>query len=251
MALESTVPQAYESKLYGEYSGVYDLIFARFFYPRIAAVIRDLRIPPGAKVLELGVGTGLALRAYPPHCQVTGVDLAPDMLERAQERIARKGWRHIQLHEMDAMSLAFEDSSFDYVMAFHVVSVVPQADRFMKEAQRVCRPDGKIVVVNHFRSDRRVLAAIDRKIEPLTRRVGWHTLGLQEVFSGLPLDMSRVYKTSRRSLFTIVVARNAKGDSGAVAEAPAIAVAALPSGGQPLSGTARSEMGERAGDPCA
>ena len=235
MAFESTAPQAYESKLYGEYSGIYDLIFARFFYPRIAAVIRDLRIPPGAKVLELGVGTGLALRAYPPHCQVTGIDLAPDMLERAQDRIARKGWRHVQLQQMDAMNLEFEDSSFDYVMAFHVVSVVPEADRFMREAQRVCKPDGKIVVVNHFRSDKRVLAAIDRKIEPLTRRVGWHTLGLNEVFADLPLEMSRVYKTSRRSLFTIVVASNAKEDGEAVAVAGAaidppspIAAAAAP-----------------------
>lgn len=222
MAFESTAPQAYESKLYSEYSGIYDLFFARFFYPRIAAVIRDLRIPPGAKVLELGVGTGLALRAYPDHCQVTGIDLAPDMLERARERIARKGWRHITVQQMDAMNLAFEDSTFDYVMAFHVVSVVPEADKFMREAQRVCRPDGKIVVVNHFRSDKRVLAAIDRKMEPITRRVGWHSLGLQEVFSDLPLELIRVYKTSRRSLFTIVVARNAKNDATGAEEPSAV-----------------------------
>jgi len=213
MALGSAAPQAYESKLYGEYSGLYDLFFARFFYPRIAAVIRDLKIPSGARVLELGVGTGLALRAYPSHCQVTGVDLAPDMLERARERIDRRGWRHVELHEMDAMNLEFDDSSFDYVTAFHVVSVVPNADQFMVEAQRVCKPDGKVVVVNHFRSRKRVLAALDRKIEPITRRVGWHTLGRDEVFSGLSLELGHVYKTSRRSLFTIVVARNAKADS--------------------------------------
>lgn len=225
MAFESTAPQAYESKLYGEYSGIYDLIFARFFYPRIAAVIRELRIPPGAKVLELGVGTGLALRAYPQHCQVTGIDLAPDMLERANERIARKRWRHVQVQQMDAMDLAFDDSTFDYVMAFHVVSVVPQADRFMREAQRVCKPDGKIVVVNHFRSHKRVLAAIDRKMEPITRRVGWHSLGLNDVFAGLPLELNRVYKTSRRSLFTIVVARNGKGDGAPACDQAAAAAA--------------------------
>ena len=212
MAFGTTAPHSYESKLYGEYSGIYDLIFARFFYPRIAAVIRDLRIPRGAKVLELGVGTGLALRAYPPHCQVTGIDLAPDMLERAQERIDRRGWRHIELHEMNAQDLEFEDSTFDYVMAFHVVSVVPDANQLMREAQRVCKPGGRVVVVNHFRFEQKVLAALDRSIEPITRRVGWHTLGRDEVFSDLPLEMSRVYKTSRRSLFTVVVARNAKSE---------------------------------------
>jgi phosphatidylethanolamine/phosphatidyl-N-methylethanolamine N-methyltransferase len=210
MALQSTAPEAYQSKLYGEYSSIYDLIFARFFYPRIGTVIRDLKIPAGARVLELGVGTGLALRAYPQHCQVVGVDLAPDMLEHAQERIHRNGWGHVEVREMDALDLEFEDSAFDYVMAFHVVSVVPDAARFMREAQRVCKANGKVVVINHFRSEKKMLAAIDRGIEPITRRVGWHTLRRSEVFDGLDLELSQVYKTSPQSLFTIVVARNAK-----------------------------------------
>jgi phosphatidylethanolamine/phosphatidyl-N-methylethanolamine N-methyltransferase len=227
MALQGTAPEAYQSKLYSEYSTLYDLVFARFFYPRIAAVIRELEVPPAAKVLELGVGTGMALRAYPRHCEVTGVDLAPDMLELAQERIRRHGWRHINVLEMDAMALDFEDSSFDYVMAFHVVSVVPDASRFMREAQRVCRPDGKIVVINHFRSEKKVLAAIDRGIEPITRRVGWHTLSRSDVFDGLRLEVTRTYKTSRRSLFTIVVANNAKAPepSQSMSSVPAPTVA--------------------------
>jgi phosphatidylethanolamine/phosphatidyl-N-methylethanolamine N-methyltransferase len=207
--LESSTP-AYQSKLYSEFTQLYDLVFARFFYPRIATVIRALKIPSGAKVLELGVGTGLALEAYPRHCSVLGVDLAPDMLEHAQERIDRNGWRHINVQEMDAMDLALPDDSFDYVMAFHVVSVVPDAARMMREAQRVCKPGGQIVVINHFRSQQRLLAAVDRRMEPITRRWGWHTLDRAEVFDGLPLDLERIYKTSKRSLFTIVVARNDK-----------------------------------------
>jgi phosphatidylethanolamine/phosphatidyl-N-methylethanolamine N-methyltransferase len=207
---QSTTSHAYQSKLYSEFSHFYDKIFARIFYTRIAAVIRALNIPPGAKVLELGVGTGLSLDAYPPHCQVLGVDLAPDMLEHAEERIAQNGWRHITVEAMDAMNLKLPDNSFDYVMAFHVVSVVPDATRMMAEAQRVCRPGGQIVVINHFRSQKRLLAAVDRGLEPLTRRWGWHTLARGDVFEGLPLDLERVYKTSKRSLFTIVVARNRK-----------------------------------------
>ncbi|MGH7786780.1 MAG: class I SAM-dependent methyltransferase [Candidatus Binatia bacterium] len=207
--LESSTP-AYQSKLYSEFTQLYDLVFARFFYPRIATVIRALKIPSGAKVLELGVGTGLALEAYPRHCSVLGVDLAPDMLEHAQERIDRNGWRHINVQEMDAMDLALPEDSFDYVMAFHVVSVVPDAARMMREAQRVCKPGGQIVVINHFRSQQRLLAAVDRRMEPITRRWGWHTLDRAEVFDGLPLDLERIYKTSKRSLFTIVVARNDK-----------------------------------------
>jgi phosphatidylethanolamine/phosphatidyl-N-methylethanolamine N-methyltransferase len=210
MAILESSTHAYQSKLYSEFSHLYDLVFARIFYPRIAAVLRALNIPPGARVLELGVGTGLALEAYPRHSQVLGVDLAPDMLEHAQERIDRNGWRHIAVAEMNAMDLSLPDDSFDYVTAFHVVSVVPDAARMMREAQRVCKPGGRIVVINHFRSENRALAAVDRWLEPLTRRAGWHTLERAEVFDGLPFVTERAYKTSRHSLFTIVVARNEK-----------------------------------------
>jgi len=209
--LESST-HAYQSKLYGEFSQFYDLVFARIFYPRIVGVIRTLQIPAAAKVLEVGVGTGLALAAYPRHCQVTGIDLAPDMLEHAQERINRNGWRHIQVMEGDAMDMSLSDDSVDYVTAFHVVSVVPDARRMMSEVLRVSKPGGRIVVINHFRSEKRVLAAIDRRMEPVTRRWGWHTLRRSDVFDDLPLEIESVYKTSRNSLFTIVVARNAKGD---------------------------------------
>lgn len=212
MSLLESTTHAHESKLYSDFSQFYDLVFARYFYPRIVGVIRKLQIPPNAKVLEVGVGTGLALAAYPRHCQVTGLDLAPDMLEHASERIVRNGWRHIQVMQGDAMDMTLPDSSFDYVTAFHVVSVVPDAGRMMREVLRVSKPGARIVVINHFRSDRRVLASIDRRLEPVTRRWGWHTLSRGEVFDGLPLQIESVYKTSRNSLFTIVVARNAKDE---------------------------------------
>jgi phosphatidylethanolamine/phosphatidyl-N-methylethanolamine N-methyltransferase len=83
----------------------------------------------------------------------------------------------------------------------------------MREAQRVCKPDGKIVVINHFLSDKPLLAALDRRLEPVTRRLGWHTLRRGEVFDRLPLELERVYKLPRRSLFTIVLAKNNKGPS--------------------------------------
>jgi phosphatidylethanolamine/phosphatidyl-N-methylethanolamine N-methyltransferase len=208
-SLETGV-QPHQSKLYYEFSHFYDVVFGRVFYRRIAAVIRSLKIPPGARVLELGVGTGLSFRAYPHHCQVVGVDLAPDMLEHAQHKIDRHRWRHLRVMTMNALDLEFPDSSFDYVMAFHLVSVVPNPLRLMEEAQRVCKPGGTIVVINHFLSEKRLLAAIDRKLQPLTRRLGWHTLRRSDVFDHLPLQIERVYKLPRRSLFTIIQAKNWK-----------------------------------------
>lgn len=208
MAVANTQP--HESALYYEFSHVYDRVFGRVFFPRIVRVIRSLGIEPGARVLEIGVGTGLALEAYPHHCQVTGVDLAPEMLERAQDRLNRNGWRHITLEQGDALNLHFPDDSFDYVMAFHVVSVVPDPRRMMAEAQRVCRPGGLLTIINHFRSPHRMVARMQRSIDPLTRRLGWTTLRLPEILDRSTLHVERQWKTSPRSLFTIVVARNAK-----------------------------------------
>lgn len=202
--------QAHESKLYAELSYLYDLIFTRIFAPRIHRVIQSLQIPPGARVLEVGVGTGISLDAYPPHAEVVGVDLAPEMLDKAEEKMRQHGWRHIRLLEMDALNLKFDDNSFDFVTAFHVISVVPDAQRLMSEMLRVLRPHGTLAVVNHFRSTNRFFAALDRMIEPITLRLGWHTLDLREVLEGFPLEVLELYKTSRRSLFTILVARNAK-----------------------------------------
>ncbi len=202
--------QAHQSKLYYEFSPLYDLLFARVFYARIARVIHSLDIQSGARVLEVGVGTGLSFDAYPPHCQVTGIDLAPDMLERAQEKIARNGWRHLKVMEMDALNLKFADNTFDYVMAFHVVSVVPDANRLMSEVLRVSKPGATITVINHFRSRHRLLAAIDSFIEPIWRRLGWHTLALQDVVGNVPLEITKTYKTSSRSLFTVVTGKNSK-----------------------------------------
>ena len=208
MALANAQP--HESRLYYEFSHLYDLIFRRVFYPRIAVVVRSLGIAPGDRVLELGVGTGLSLDAYPSHCHVTGIDLAPDMLERAQDKVNRNGWRHIALEQGDALSLKFPDDSFDFVSAFHVVSVVPDPCRMMTEARRVCRPGGVITIINHFRSPQPVIDRLARTIDPITRWLGWTTLRLSEVLDRRALHVERQWKTSPRSLFTIVVARNAK-----------------------------------------
>jgi len=202
--------QAHQSKIYYEFSHLYDKVFTRVFYPRIAQVIRSLNIEPGAGVLEVGVGTGLSLDAYPTHCQVTGVDLAPDMLEQAQEKISRNGWRHFKLLEMDALNMKFADSSFDYVMAFHVVSVVPDAGRLMHEVVRVSKPGATIAIINHFRSRNRALAKLDSLIEPVTRRLGWHTLSMGDLLAEVPMETACTYKTARRSLFTIVIGKSCK-----------------------------------------
>ena len=200
--------EAHESKLYAEFAPVYDRIFGKIFYIRLERVIEDLDIPPGAQVLEVGAGTGTSFPAYPTHCNVTGVDLAPDMLARARQKIEDHGWIHLKVLEMNALDLEFSDNSFDFVMAFHVVTVVPDPVRMIAEAKRVCKPSGKIAIVNHFTSDVPVLGSLTRAIDPLTRWLGWRTdLQLKPFIAATGLVVEKVYEINKSSLYTVVLAR--------------------------------------------
>ncbi len=157
---------------------------------------------------KLAPARALRFQPIPTHCNVTGIDLAPDMLARARQKIADNGWRHLKVIEMNALDLKFPDNSFDYVMAFHVVTVVPDPVRMIAEVKRVCKPSGKIVIVNHFTSDVPVLGTLTRSMDPLTRWLGWRTdLQLKPFIETTGLIIEKVYKINKTSLYTVVLAR--------------------------------------------
>lgn len=206
---------AHESKLYSDLAPLYDKIFGKIFYSRLNYVIKTLKIPKGAKILELGVGTGTSFPAYPLHCEVTGIDLAADMLAHARTKIKKNGWTHLKVLKMDALHLDFLDDAFDFVMAFHVVTVVPDPIKMMQEAKRVCRPGGRIVIVNHFTSESPILGGITEALDPVTRRLGWRTdLKLNPFMRATQLKIEKVYKLSKLSLYTVLEGYNEKNGKG-------------------------------------
>ncbi len=212
----------HESKIYHRLSHVYDSVFTPFFMARIHQTIRRLEIPPGARVLELGVGTGLSLEAYPEHAEVVGIDLSESMLTHARQKIDEHGWKHIELRQMDAMNLEFVDGSFDYVMAFHLVTVVPDPKRLMHEMTRVCKPGGTLVIINHLRSPRPWVAGFMDALNPITRRMGWQTkLSFENLVAGVPVKVLRRYKTSPQSLFTVVIAQKPSSSADNPGRTPA------------------------------
>ena len=121
----------------------------------------------------MGVGTGINVPLYPNTCQITGVDLSDSMLEKARTRIARHGVRNVRLLQMDAAALKFPDNSFDIVYAPYVISVVPDPVQVVSEMRRVCRPGGRFILLNHFRSTNWLLARIERIISPMTVHIGF------------------------------------------------------------------------------
>ena len=202
---------AHESRLYSDYALLYDKTFGNIFSDRIRHVIKTLHIPARARVLELGVGTGTSFPAYPGHCRVVGIDLAADMLAQARRKISKNAWSHLQVLEMDALNLGFVDDSFDYITAFHTVTVVPDPIQMLKEAKRVCRPGGKIVIVNHFTTDLPIIGPLTEALDPVTRRLGWRTdLKLKPFLEATNFHVEKNYKLSKLSLYTVIVGVNHK-----------------------------------------
>ncbi len=163
------------SKSYRRWAPIYDRTFGAVTHAgrRRATAHVSAR---GGSVLEVGVGTGLALPHYAGDVEVTGIDFSPEMLEKARARVAREGLSHVKdLRRMDARELDFPDNSFDFVSAMHVLSVVPEPERVMAEMARVCRPGGEVIIVNHFAREKGVLAALEKVTSPLENLLGWHS----------------------------------------------------------------------------
>ena len=162
------------TKTYRRYSGHYDAVFGAVLNPGRR---KSIKLVNGhARILEVGVGTGLALPYYPAGSRVIGIDISAEMLEKARERKKKQGLDHVEaLLQMDAEQLSFPDSSFDMVLAMYVVSVVPHPERVLEEMRRVCAPDGDIIIVNHFHSVNPVMRAMEKGLSPFSRVLGFRT----------------------------------------------------------------------------
>jgi phosphatidylethanolamine/phosphatidyl-N-methylethanolamine N-methyltransferase len=192
--------------VYDKLAKVYDLVFGPALHPGRVTAIRRMSIVEGERVLEVGVGTGINLPLYPPHCLVTGIDFSASMLEKARERVARKGIRGVRLLQMDAADLRFADDTFDVVYAPYLISVVPDPVRVAREMCRVCRPGGRVVFLNHFLSRNALLSRIERLISPLTIHIGFKAdLDLQAFLAQAALRPVLVEKVNIPRIWSLVI----------------------------------------------
>ena len=161
---------------YRRWAPVYDFTFGRIAEAGRKHAVQVINRRKG-RVLEVGVGTGLSLLCYGGHLSITGIDLSPEMLTKAQDKVERKKLDHVAgLHEMDAGALAFPDESFDTVVAMYVMTVVPEPERVMRELERVCAAGGEVILVNHFSQEEGVRGFVERRLAPFADLIGWHSV---------------------------------------------------------------------------
>jgi phosphatidylethanolamine/phosphatidyl-N-methylethanolamine N-methyltransferase len=161
------------AKAYARWAPVYDLVFgAVFARGRRASIAAAERV--GGRILDVGVGTGIALADYGPAHRIVGVDYSEPMLRKAQARVRDGGLAQVDgLAVMDAQRLAFRDGAFDAVVAQYVITAVPDPEAALDEFARVTRAGGEIILINHLGAEAGPRRAFEQGFAPLARRLGW------------------------------------------------------------------------------
>jgi ubiquinone/menaquinone biosynthesis C-methylase UbiE len=152
-------------------------------------------------VLEVAVGTGKNLPHYPRGCAITAIDLSPEMLNVARKRADRLDL-DATFQVMDAEALDFPDGSFATVVSTLSTCTFPNPVKALREMARVCRPGGKVLLLEHGRSSRPRLARFqDRRAEGFSKPLGCH-------WNREPLELLRhaglTTVTARRTFFGVL-----------------------------------------------
>ena len=200
-------------KIYDLHSKFYDATFGRLVRKRIGkAIAEHVRLQAGQTVLDVGIGTGASLGFYPlDRGEIVGVDLSGGMLAKAQEKIDESGRENATLARANALELPFGDDSFDTVFVSHVISVVSDPVKLLAECCRVAKPGAKIVMVNHFQSNNRFVASIEKMLCPICTKLGWRSdLPLQELVDKTGVTVDYRYKLTTPDLWETVVITNTK-----------------------------------------
>jgi phosphatidylethanolamine/phosphatidyl-N-methylethanolamine N-methyltransferase len=196
---------------YRRQAALYDDVFGTITARARSHAVAAVNALAGTRVLEVGVGTGLALPLYTTDKRVTGIDLSPDMLKRARARVAESGLNHVEaLLELNAEATGLPAASFDIAVAMFVASVVPHPDRLLAELRRVVRPGGQILFINHFSARRGIRLAVERALSPLGRALGWHPdFPFEALLSEADQASATMVPMPPGGLFTLVTLQNA------------------------------------------
>lgn len=197
----------HNSRQYDIWSKFYDQTFRPFVVERQRRAIEQLRLKPGDRVLDMGVGTGMSLGFFPPDTRVVGLDLSGGMLREAQRKCVDRSMTHVQLVQGNAMLPPFREQSFDHVLLSHVISVVPDPDSLMRWVARLIRPQGRVVAINHFQSHHRPMAVLEKFFNPICVKLGWRSdVSLASLLGrDCPLEMAYQFKLNPIDLWQVVV----------------------------------------------
>ena len=182
-------------RIYNIWAYFYDPIVARLVKRRHRLAVRRMGLRLGDRVLDVGIGTGLSLETYPTDIKVVGLDISEGMLRKAQQRAGKHGLSGVSLIRANALEMPFAGGSFDHILISHVVTVVSDPVRLIREIRRVGKLGCRIVIINHFQSGNRVMALIEKVLCPFFQKIGWRSdLSLERLILQTGLNVDFRYK---------------------------------------------------------
>jgi len=201
--------------IYDVQSVFYDATFGKLVRRHIRKAIAHMDISKSDVVLDVGIGTGAALSYYPYCGTIVGIDLSPGMLRECRKKIREQKRDNVLVLRGNALSLPFGDNTFDHVFISHVISVVSDPYLLIREAQRVAKPDARIIIVNHFQSTNPVVAKVEKWLCPLCNKLGWRSdLALGDLVRKTGMQIDYRYKLESLDLWETVVVCNNKSMIG-------------------------------------
>lgn len=198
--------------IYNWIGPVYNLIYGKIaFNNGRSESIRMLEIKPGDKILEVGVGTGLTLPMYPKDCKITGIDLSESMLKEARILISNQRLTNCSVHKMNAVETTFADNSFDGVLGNLFISATNDPVKALLEMKRVCKPNGILVLMNHFKCEEPLLAKMEEAFTPVGKMIGFNSaLEMYPLIESANLEIKEITKVNFFNLWTAVSFVNKK-----------------------------------------
>ena len=209
--MDAALEKRQVERAYELYAPVYDFIFDWIFSPGREAAVKQLDLQRTDSVLEVGIGTGLNLPLYPATCKLTGIDLSQEMLDKAVGRVETLAMPNVTLKVMDATSMDFGDDEFDKALATYTISAVPDPVAVLREMRRVVKPGGVLVILNHFRSERRLMGWLEDLVAPICTRLGWKSnLALMPLLAQVGLEPELVARVNMFNGWRLVKCVNRK-----------------------------------------
>ncbi len=162
------------ARKYDRFAGWYDLVEGIPDLLGIRKLRKRLLRRAARKVLEVAVGTGKNLPHYPRSYRIIAVDVSSEMLHRARQR-ATALQLNVSFVLADSAALPFSQHAFETVVSTLTTCTFPNPEAALREMARVCRPEGRILLIEHGRSDRKWLGKWqDRRTEQHAKQLGCH-----------------------------------------------------------------------------
>jgi ubiquinone/menaquinone biosynthesis C-methylase UbiE len=155
----------------------------------------------GDSILEVGVGTGKNFDFYPADKSITAIDFSKGMLEKARRKAQKKELK-ADLEHMDVEDLQFDDQSFDTVLATFVFCSVGDPIKGLQEVKRVCKRNGKVILLEHVRPATKLLGRLFDLLNPVTVKLIGANINRNTV---LNMKMAGLHVVEEENLFGDVV----------------------------------------------